>query len=303
MNSTTWHRGIGSGITPDMTIDEQLKVAGLNWKVETSDIVYGNYLSEQTNERKAIYRSDSGQLLDVAGKNWQPFQNKDLLQTFHSFASAVDLKIDHLGSLDNGRVIFAGANLDIELDIAKVGDIVRGRILLFNFHKVGYGLQVRLQFERLICTNGMTQPVKVGSRSLTHVSSLNPSKIERILQSAFENAKQFEHESELLAQTPMSIEQATLLLINEFGNPKLPVDQQPTIVDTCLRLFKGNAKGSDMLSAYNTAWGLLNSVTEYFNHHSQIRGGSSTHLNSLLLGSKANKQNQFYQQLVSVSSR
>lgn len=303
MSNTVWHRGIGSDITSDMTIDEQLEVADLNWEVATSEIKYGDYFQNQSDHKKAIYRADNGLLLDVAGKNWQPYQNRDLLQVFHSFTNAVDLQIDHLGSLDNGRVIFAGANLNIELDIAKVGDIVRGRILLFNFHKVGYGLQVRLQFERLVCTNGMTQPVRVGSRSLTHVSNINPSKVERILQSAFDNATEFEQNSEKLASTPMSIEQATLLLINEFGDPKLPVDRQPTIVDTCLRLFAGNAKGSDMLSAYNTAWGLLNSVTEYFNHHSQIRGGSSTHLNSLLLGSKANRQNQFYQQLVSLSQR
>ena len=303
MTITSWHRGIGADITSDMTIDEQLEVAGLNWKVATSEIKYGDNFNLQSNYRKAIYRTDNGQLLDTAGKNWQPYQNRDLLQVFHSFTDVVSLKIDHLGSLDNGRVIFAGANLNIELDIAKVGDIVRGRILLFNFHKVGFGLQVRLQFERLICTNGMTQPVKVGSRSITHIGRFNPGKVEKILQSALNNAKQFEQNSELLANTTMSHEQATMLLINEFGNPQLPVDQQPTIVDTCLRLFAGNARGSDMLSAYNTAWGLLNSVTEYFNHHSQIRGGSSTHLNSLLIGSKANKQEQFYQQLVSLSWR
>lgn len=66
MSNTTWHRGIGSDITSDMTIDEQLEVAGLNWEVATSEIKYGDYFQNQSDYKKAIYRADNGLLLDVA---------------------------------------------------------------------------------------------------------------------------------------------------------------------------------------------------------------------------------------------
>lgn len=298
MSNITWHRGIGSDVSASMTLDEQLVAAGLNWDVATSDVSYGDRY--ESGYKKAIYRTDTGDLLDCAGKNWIPYQNKDLLEVFHRFCGDAGLSIDHLGALDGGRVIFAGADLPISFDVRNVGDIVRGRLLLFNFHKVGFGLQVKIQAERLICTNGMTLPVTMGNRVINHVSAFNANKVEKILESALKNVNQFEATAEKLASTSMSVEQATLLLINEFGNPKLPVDQQPAVVDTCLRLFSGGGLGSDLLSAYNTAWGLLNSVTEFFNHRSQIRNGTATHLNSLLLGSKARQQNQFYERLVSV---
>lgn len=301
MTSITWHRGIGAKITPDMSIEQQLVVAGLDWQVETSPIKYaGRYDSEY---KRAVYRTDTGELLDCCGKNWKPYQNKDLLQTFHRFCGEANLTVDHLGALDSGRVIFAGADLPVNFDVQNVGDIVRGRLLLFNFHKVGYGLQVKIQGERLVCANGMTLPVTTGSRVINHVSAFNPAKVGRILEAALNNVSQFEKNAQTMANTPMSVEQATLLLINEFGNPKLPVDQQPAIVETCLKLFSGGGMGSNMLSAYNTAWGLLNSTTEFFNHRSQVRNGTATHLSSLLIGSKARQQQQFYDRLVSVCAR
>jgi Domain of unknown function (DUF932) len=39
-----------------------------------------------------------------------------------------------------------------------------------------------------------------------------------------------------------------------------------------LELFKGAGKGSDLKSADGTAWGLVNSVTEYLDH---IKGRSN----------------------------
>lgn len=298
-----WHKGIGCSVSSDMTLQQQLEEAGLNWEVATSEIKYGKFFPYQSDFKKAVYRTDNGKLLDTCGKNWKPYQNKELIETFHRFCENTNLQIDHLGSLEGGRVIFAKAELPIEIDVAKVGDIVRGRILLFNYHKVGFGLNIRVQFERLICTNGMTLPVKAGNKVINHVSAFDSSKVERILESAFDSAKNFEQNADLLAKTQISYQQAVLLLINEFGNPKLPINQQPSIVESCLRLFSGRAQGSDMLSAYNTMWGLLNAVTEFFNHRSQIRGGIDTHLNSLLLGNKANKQNNFYQQLVGICNR
>lgn len=298
MTTITWHRGIGASITPDMSIDDQLIAARLDWEVETSAIRYADrYESEY---KKAVYRTDTGELLDCCGKNWKPYQNKDLVETFHRFCEGTNLKIDHMGALEGGRVIFAGADLKTDFDVRNVGDVVSGRLLLFNFHKVGYGLQVKLQAERLICTNGMTLPVTTGSRIINHVKAFDSSKVEKILEAALKNVNEFESTATKLASTSMSVDQATLLLINEFGNPKLPIDQQPAVVETCLRLFSGGGMGSDLLSAYDTAWGLLNSVTEFFNHRSQVRNGTATHLSSLLLGSKARQQNQFYDRLVRV---
>jgi Domain of unknown function (DUF932) len=59
-----------------------------------------------------------------------------------------------------------------------------------------------------------------------------------------------------------------------IGDPKKPVEEQPNpkVMKQVLELFKGAGKGSNLKSADGTAWGLLNSVTEYLDH---IKGRSA----------------------------
>ena len=295
-NQDSIYRGIGAEINPGMTIDEQLEAASLNWEVATTDVSFGDNIQYKSDYRKALFRADTGQLLDTVGKNWQPFQNREIVTTFNQFLEESKLEIEHLGSLDQGRTIFATAKLNDEFALSQE-DLVEGRLLLTNYHKQGRGLKVDLMTRRLVCSNGMTVPVRVGGRTITHVSNFDSDRVLQTLESAKTNFQQFREVSEQLTQIPMSVEEATLILIKQFGEANKPVEKQPKIVQTCLKLFKGAGKGADLLSAYHTAWGLLQSVTEFYNHHSMKRGSIATHLNSLWLGNKAQKQSGFMQTL------
>ena len=82
-----------------------------------------------------------------------------------------------------------------------------------------------------------------------------------------------------------------------FGDSDKAVSEQPEIVQTCLRLFQSDAIGGDLLTSYHTAYGLLNSVTEYFNHHSTVKSNENR-FSSLLTGSMGKVQNKFQSQLV-----
>ena len=72
-----------------------------------------------------------------------------------------------------------------------------------------------------------------------------------------------------LAIRKVSNQEAINYVLNIFGDKMKPIDQQPAIntIAKVLQLFDGNGKGSDLQSARGTAWGLLNSVTEYIDHH------------------------------------
>ncbi|OLP19834.1 hypothetical protein BST81_03410 [Leptolyngbya sp. 'hensonii'] len=293
------YRGVGAPIDSKLSLQEQLRQAGLDWSVELSDLRYGLTYSHESNYRQAIYRSDSGLLLDTVGGRWQPFQNSQILETFRQFCDDTGLELEHLGELRGGRTIFATAKLNEQFSLTR-DDVTDGRILLTNYHECGAGLRVDLMTNARICTNGMTLPVRVGSRNINHVGSYDRQRILDVLEAAKNNFHTFQQQTERLANTPVSEAEFTLLLIQEFGDPNKPIAEQPRPVQLCLKLFRGQGQGANELSRYQTAYGALSAVTEYYNHHSPQRGGVSGHLNSLWLGSKAKRQQQFMRQLVSV---
>ena len=293
------YRGVGAALDPRLDIDEQLTAAGLNWQVAISELRYGASFAHQSDYRKAIYRSDNGLLLDTAGGRWQPFQNHQILETFQQFCRDAGIELEHLGALRQGRTIFATAKLNEQFDLTRE-DVTDGRILLTNYHEFGAGLRVDLMTNARICTNGMTLPVRVGSRTINHVGAYNRDRLLEVLEAAKTNFREFKQQTEQLANTVMTPEELTLLLMQEFGDPTKPMADQPRLIHFCLRLFNGQGRGANELSRYQTAYGALSAVTEYYNHHSPQRGGISGHLNSLWLGNKAKRQQQFMQQLVSV---
>lgn len=293
-----YHRNIGVEVTPDMSINDLLREANLNWQVNISSIKYGGAEEYRTDEYIAAYRSDTGGLLDVYGSQRQPFQNRDVLEAFFDFCTTNNLQINRIGSLKSGRELFALAKLPIQLDVKNVGDISDIYLLINESHMCGRGFRIDLFFNRLICTNGMVAPVTVFGKAVTHNASFSKEKVKSVLNAALVKVAEEKEIKEKLADVPMSQEEAILHLINSFGVVGKPLVEQPKIVQTCLKLFNGQAKGANFLSAYNTAYGLLESVKEYINWHSPTRGSLETTFSSLCYGSRKQKQESFQKQLV-----
>lgn len=320
---TTWHRGTATEITPGMSVQEQLDHAGLNWSVELSPVQYQADGETYQTALQVAYRSDTKDFLDIYSKR-KPWQNAEIIETFNRFCDSASLPMTHLGNLDGGKIIYAAAKLPETIAPQQSpNDKTEGYLILEDAHTNGHGLQVWLYLNRLVCTNGMRRPVrsrqdvtdllegkvktrdrngnstKSGLQVIAHVGAFNPDRIESILQSAIATLKAEEETATQLAATSVDQAEAAMQLIAAFGEPGKPVDQQPRVVQTALRLFDGRAKGSSELSAYKTAYGLLHSVTEYFNHHAVRRGTSAQQFQSVLSGSRAQQMQKFERQLVS----
>jgi len=294
----TWHRGTAKELEPGMTVDQQLKEVGLDWEVTLSPVFYGP-------EREfkapvfAAYRSDNNVFFDIYTKR-KPWQNAEIVETFHRFCDEANLPMTHLGSLDGGRMLYAAAKLPEMIAPAQaVGDLTEGYLLLEDSHLNGKGLSVSMYANRLICTNGMKRPVRLGQKIISHVGQFNPDRIQNILEAARNTLHQEQEQMTELAAVSIDRAEATMQLIAAFGEAGKPVEEQPRIVQTCLRLFNGMGKGSNELSAFNTAYGLLHSVTEYYNHHAIRRGTTAQQFQSLLSGSRAQQMQKFERQVVS----
>jgi hypothetical protein len=315
---TNWHRGTATLIQAGMTVEDQLRAASLNWDVKLSSVFYG---SEKEHKAPvfAAYRSDNNAFFDIYTRR-KPWQNGEIVETFNRFCDGANLPITHLGSLEGGKTIYAAARLPQEIAPTQSrGDLTEAYLMLEESHANGHGLQVWLYFNRLICTNGMRRPVRnaqdvtdlIEGRALNrrsikdrlkviaHVGAFDSSRIENILQAAITTVELEQELTTKLAAVSIDKAEATLQLIAAFGEPGRPVDEQPQIVQTCLKLFNGQGKGSNELSAYNTAYGLLHSVTEYYNHHAVKRGTASQQFQSILSGNRGKQMQRFERQVVS----
>jgi phage/plasmid-like protein (TIGR03299 family) len=291
-----WHRGCAIDVQ-GLTLDQQLKQAGLDWEVETSGFRYGEKYQHRSTEVKAAFRSDTGMFLDIYSAR-EPWQNREILQHFHDFCDGAGLKVTQIGSLDQGRKIFAAAEMELRTDVLNCGDITRWWLLLQDSHMNGQGLKISVYANRVVCTNGMHELIKGRNQNISHLGELNKSKIASALEAAVSTVQAKEKTYATLAQTTITVEEATLNLLNAFGVPGKPVEDQPKVIQTALKLFQGTAKGSDYLSAYNTAYGLLQAVTEHFNWSASR--SLESQFNSVLSGSRGQKMAAFERQLVGV---
>lgn len=295
-----WHRGCAIPVA-GLSIDEQLRQARLDWEVLTTGFRYGDKYQYRETNAQAAFRSDTGMFLDIYTDR-KPWQNREIVEHFHHFCEESDmgLEVSHIGSLKDGKILMAAAKLPIVTEIAKVHDITEWWLLLKDSHLNGNGLQVSLYCNRMVCTNGMHDLVRVNNKVMAHTGEFDRDRVSEVLNAAIDRLRKKEERHQRLAKTTIGIEEATLQLLTAFGDPTKQMDEQPKLIQTAIRLFQGQAKGSHLLSAYNTAYGLLQAVTEYYNWLAPARGDASTQFNSVLSGQRATKMAAFERQLVSV---
>jgi phage/plasmid-like protein (TIGR03299 family) len=301
MSNRQWHRGVGITVTPEMSLAQQLQAAGLDWTVERSPYRYGPDFKFEDSRNSIAYRSDTRAVLGYFGPRRKPFQNREIVEAFHDFcASSGDgLRIERLGCLNGGKSLFATARLSHKIDVKNVGDVLESRLMLTEHHESGKALQVRLFFNRLVCTNGMSQLVQVRGRTLSHMKAFDAQTVREYLEAAYRGVEAYERTLEQLAEVSIEDSEAKMHLVKAFGNVELDWEEQPRPVQVCYKLFKGDGAGSEKLSAYQTLFGLQESVKEYYNWYAKGSYGERA-FNSLCQGSRAQKQDAFVKQLVSV---
>ena len=178
VGATPWH-GLGHRVADAITLDEFLKVAGLEWEIELQQLAIAA-TGRPVDDRYAIVRKTDQKILDVgASSRWQPRQNRELFDFFRGFCADGGATIETAGSLKGGRLIWALADLHEEFVVNGDGrDRVKGYLLLGCSHEVGRGLVARVVTIRVVCNNtfsaAMSGSAKIEAR-WSHVGAWDPS--------------------------------------------------------------------------------------------------------------------------------
>jgi phage/plasmid-like protein (TIGR03299 family) len=258
-----WH-GLGVRVDKNISPDEMLKAAKLDWKISAEPI----YTKTEAGEiripgKRAMIRSSDRRIMGIASKNWHPFQNENLLKFFTDYCSAGGASLETAGSLRNGQIVWALANLH---DGFKVGgnDQVDGYLLFTSPHKIGEAIRVRTTTVRVVCANTLAMAERGGNIHYrqTHTSEFNIDAAKASVELAHETLARAAKRAQTIHNLKISIDDKINLIDKFFGNSE-------TVLD-----FSENKRAQNVLESIEkapgaepeTGWGFLNGVTHWADH-------------------------------------
>jgi len=149
-----WH-GLGVKVPSDLTPDQMLEAAGLNWSVSKVP-AFATIADKQVPiGRSALVRSLDDKVLDVVTDDWNPVQNEEAFEFFNEFVAAGDMEMHTAGSLREGQIVWGLAKVKESFELFK-GDKIDSYLLFSNFHKYGCSTDVRFTPIRVVCNNTLT---------------------------------------------------------------------------------------------------------------------------------------------------
>jgi phage/plasmid-like protein (TIGR03299 family) len=194
-----WH-GLGTPVGDDMTPQEMMKAAGLDWSVEkVKTFINYNGMQVETGQQ-ALVRSTDGKILTQVGPGWNPVQNAAAFEFFTDFVSKGDMAMDTAGSLKDGRIVWALADVRDGFSLFG-GDEVKGYLLFSNPHQYGKSIDVRFVLERVVCNNTLTIALAESGQPavrVNHRSVFDAERVKELLGLSHRKVETFKEAAEFL---------------------------------------------------------------------------------------------------------
>lgn len=208
-NETPWHR-LGVKVEDDLTPDEMLVKAGLDWQIN-KETMMTTQSKQSVPEQYALVRSSDDFVLGTCGKGYKPVQPKEVLSFFHEFVEKGGMKMETAGSLSNGRQIWALASIQDSFVLGRE-DKVEGYLLFSSPNVVGKAMRIMFTPIRVVCNNTLTMALNSasgrGEFRLHHAQKFDPEIAKAALGLASGQLQEFEKEADFL--TRYEVTDATL---------------------------------------------------------------------------------------------
>jgi phage/plasmid-like protein (TIGR03299 family) len=169
-----WH-GLGHYMaTPPATIEEAIRLAGLDWTVSRVQL----QLPDGTQvERWAVIRSNDGRVLGTVGADWRPIQNAKAFSPLQGFIDAGH-PIESAGSLFQGERVWMllKVNRPDAVIVPSADDRVSKYILAANGHDGTLAFTMGITPIRVVCNNTLSAALGRGAKThfrIRHTQSGN----------------------------------------------------------------------------------------------------------------------------------
>lgn len=271
-----WH-GLGQQMQPGQSIEEWQRAAGMDFELLEAPVLFQAPMLNKVNDRKVIYRSDTHDALAVVGNDYQVVQPTEVLEFYRNLTATAGFDLETAGVLRGGRKYWALANMQQEARV--LDDDIRGYLLLGTSCDGSMATTAMFTSIRVVCNNTLGFAMENAKNQSNTVKIYHRSKfvaedVQAQLGIAATSWQQFLKHVDVWAKTKINHDQAKSFFDQMASYTKADgtVAISPRVSEMLMNLWLGDGIGMDREAANETAWGAINAVTEFVDHH---RGRSS----------------------------
>jgi phage/plasmid-like protein (TIGR03299 family) len=281
-----WH-GLGTPVGDDMTPQQMMQAAGLDWEVEKVDTFIRYKGDNVATGQQALVRSTDGKILTQVGPGWNPVQNEEAFEFFNEFVSGGDMIMDTAGSLKDGRLVWALADVKDGFSLFN-GDEVKGYLLFSNPHIYGKSIDIKFVMERVVCNNTLAVALnEAGQPSVrvSHRSQFNAESVKQILGLGHNKVEKFKEAAEFLGSKRYTDEKLTQFFGLVFGKSTKEKEELARNAKEAMSIVE-DQPGDHF--APGTWWNAYNAVTYMTDH--KLGRSADTRMASAWFGGNAKRK-------------
>jgi len=284
-NQKAWH-GLGTVLPQEfLTSEEVLKYVRLNYNVALAP-AYAKIgdIYVPIPDTNATYRMDNNNPFAAVGTKYTIVQNMDAFKFFDSIIESGEAIYETAGVLGNGERIFLCAKLPNYITIDGTNDITKMYIVLTLSHDGSGSVKAMLTPIRVVCENTLRMAIGAAKNTINirHTSSADARLSEAAKLMGITNTYVDEVNTLLnkLATTPIDMGFADMIISKVFDNTEEGKKQSTKTANILTAVKADYLNGVGQEGIVNTAYGLFNGITHYFDHTARTLTNESKFLSS-----------------------
>lgn len=279
-----WH-GLGELMPAGQDVEQWAQAAGMTYKVQRATIRFATerltpdaplHSLKTLEERLVLFRSDTGAPLGVVSDSYKVVQPREVLDFFREWAEANSVTIESAGVLFGGKRYFATAKMSEGIYVDGTGgkDKIVPYVLLSTSADGSLATEGRITTVRVVCNNTLRMAMGTASSfKVSHRTAFKADAARGIIEAAHAEFGAFMGVARKLASIKVEARLAEDMTALLLTTPTRDRDsaRESSGFERIMGLFNGGGKGSTLETARETAFGWLNAVTEYTDHHIRAR--------------------------------
>ena len=235
---TPWH-GLGNQLTPNQPLEVWAEQAGMDWRIESSDVNYmaqnnrGQNIIMPFEEQRVLYRSDTHAPLSVVSQRFQEVQPMEILHFYRDLTEQSGFELETAGVLKGGKKFWALARTG-QSSALKGKDGSNGYILLATACDGTLATTAQFTSIRVVCNNTLAIALKAhnstsnnaGVVKVPHSTKFDAKKVKRQLGISVRAWDEHMYEMKQLSQRKVTQQEAAAYFDAVFNNTSLSMAEQ-----------------------------------------------------------------------------